>query len=120
MARAAVHEEEDDALRFGREMRRARRERIGGGPRGLGGEEAVLREQGGQRDPGEACPGFPEKLAAGAAAEGGGRFGLIHGFAPSNNRIKRLTDNLATVLRSPFESRKHGREAREGAIRIRH
>ena len=88
--RAAVHEEEDDALGLGRQRRRLRRERVGELVVRLGGrglvEEAGLREQAGQGDAGEAGAGFPEELAAGATAEGAGmgrlRSRIVHNESP--------------------------------------
>ena len=74
LARAAVHEQEDDALGLRSEVRRLRRERVRrsrgdiGSPRGLA-EEAVAGEQVGQAQRGEPRAGLPEEFAAGAAAE---------------------------------------------------
>src|SRR3954451_18544211 len=51
MARAAVHEEEDDAFGLGRKRRRARSERIGGGA----GEGAIGGKQRGESRSAEAA-----------------------------------------------------------------
>ena len=67
MARPAVHEEEDDALRLRREVRRARRQRID--DRAGLGTDFVAGHQGGQADGAEACAGFPQELAPRTATE---------------------------------------------------
>src|SRR5262245_33526742 len=74
MARAAVHEEENDALRLRREMGLSWREGIDemrlsvGGDR-LAGEKTVPREHRGQRQRPETAAGFPQKFAPRATAE---------------------------------------------------
>ena len=82
LAGTAVHEQEDDALGLRRQRRLLRSERIAElrhalGGAGLLGEEVVQREQAGQREAGEAGAGFPEELAAGAAAKGASEVGRM-------------------------------------------
>ena len=85
LAGAAVHEEKDDALGFGFEMRLLGREGIAEGRSGRGGggggEEVVEGEQAGHGEAGEAGAGFAEEFAAGAVAEVSGGRGVrgVHG-----------------------------------------
>ena len=79
MARAAVHEQEDDALGLARQQGRLARQRVG--PRAgqrrdaverlrLPREEPVMRQHARERDARERAAGLPEELAPRAAAEG--------------------------------------------------
>src|SRR5688572_12637997 len=69
LARAAIHEQEDDGLRARREVRRLRRERALTAVAIDGAEEAVAREQVDEADRSEPRAGLPEELAACAPAE---------------------------------------------------
>jgi len=91
MARAAIHEQEDHALRLGGEVGNLRGQRISpgldavGGPR-LSGKEAAIEEPR-EGKPGKRCPRFPEELAAGAAAEAGaGIMVRCHALDPLQSR----------------------------------
>lgn len=82
VAGAAIHEQEDDRFRGGVEMRLlwGKRVDVGGdaiGSDGLLAEEAIAVEERSEAKAGEACAGLPEELAASAAAEIGGRFGIV-------------------------------------------
>src|SRR5262249_52265872 len=85
LAGAAVHEQEDDALRLATEVWLLRGERVSGYTRICAiGEETVLRQQAAQGQAGEPSAGLPQKLAARAAAERAAGFvGSRHDSSPS-------------------------------------
>ena len=71
VARPAGHEQEDDRLRLGREVRRLRGERVGRAGAGL-----LLLEHRGEREPAEAAEGVADELAAGPGRPGVGQAGV--------------------------------------------
>ena len=81
LARPAGHEQEDDVLRLGGEMRRFRRERKDtrcfGNTGCLRGVQVAAGHQRGEGNGTDAEAGFGEELSAGEVAEVGG--GIMHG-----------------------------------------
>ena len=76
LTRPAVHEQPDDALRFGGEVDRPDRERIRRRRGGCAREDAVLRHQVDERESAETAAGLPEEFTSRSAAE------VSHGLLP--------------------------------------
>jgi hypothetical protein len=104
LARPAVHEQKDDALRLGSARRRLRSERISEGVgRGVsrGAEQPVVAEPR-ERDAGEARAHLPEEFAPRAPAEvvaGGRHVRTFHWRLPCTTIVSKLSADDADVRR---------------------